>query len=82
MIRILWDIIAELGPKAEATKSGGSGYMKTWKEVRFYITPEEYRWFEQITRWLFEQNAIPRPTPGTFAKAASYTWYNEVNQVI
>jgi hypothetical protein len=22
------------------------------------------------------------PTPGTFAKAASYKWYNEVNQVI
>ena len=50
--------------------------------MKFYIPEDDYMWLEQAAIRLHKEEAIRRPTPNAFAKAATYKWYNEVNEVL
>ena len=42
---------------------------------------EEFAEIAKRASFMHGHEAIPRPTVGAFAKAASYKWYNEINQI-
>jgi hypothetical protein len=49
-------------------------------KVCFYLRSDEFEEFKKQAIFMFEQKVIPRPTVGTFAKAAGYKWFNEITQ--
>jgi hypothetical protein len=55
---------------------------KTVVHIGFNVSKEEYKWLQQIANWLYDQRAIPKPSVPAFAKASTFKWYNEVNEIM
>jgi hypothetical protein len=48
--------------------------------IKYYLSEGEAHELQKMAYYMHEHKAIPRPTVGAFAKAASFKWFNEINE--
>ncbi|MCC2649021.1 MAG: hypothetical protein K0S67_1582 [Nitrososphaeraceae archaeon] len=51
--------------------------MTVGPEIRFKVTPDEYRYFEGLAKFYYDNGVIPKPSVHSLGKFAIIKAYNE-----
>jgi hypothetical protein len=51
---------------------------KDFVKITYYAQRADYKCFMDAAKYLYDQGAIPRPTAGTYSRAAAFMMFKEL----